>query len=114
MLSSRRRASSDFASAAWCSAKAACVCARSDFRRAFSCWRAATLMRRFNHMGVGPAIRKKAPSHSAARNLIERFFNKTKEFRRIATRYDKLAENYLAALKLVAIRIWLRAYESTS
>lgn len=49
-----------------------------------------------------------------ARNLVERFFNKAKQFRRIATRYDKLAENYLAALKLVAIRIWLRGYESTS
>jgi transposase len=49
-----------------------------------------------------------------ARNLIERFFNKIKHYRRIATRYDKLAENYLAALKLVAIRIWLRANESTS
>jgi transposase len=43
-----------------------------------------------------------------ARNLIERFFNKIKHFRRIATRYDKLAENFLAALKLAAIRIWLR------
>lgn len=49
-----------------------------------------------------------------ARNQIERFFNKIKQFRRIATRYDKLAENYLAALKLVAIRIWLRGNESTS
>jgi Transposase DDE domain len=39
---------------------------------------------------------------------IERFFNKIKHFRRIATRYDKLAENFLAALKLAAIRIWLR------
>jgi transposase len=39
-----------------------------------------------------------------ARNLIERFFNKIKHYRRIATRYDKLAENYLAALKLVAVR----------
>lgn len=48
-----------------------------------------------------------------ARNLVERFFNKVKQFRRIATRYDKLAENYLAALKLVAIRIWLRGNEST-
>lgn len=43
-----------------------------------------------------------------ARNLIERFFNKIKYFRRIATRYDKLAENYAAALKLVAVRIWVR------
>src|SRR3954467_15917617 len=49
-----------------------------------------------------------------ARNLIERFFNKIKHYRRITTRYDKLAENYLAALKLVAVRIWLRGTESTS
>jgi transposase len=49
-----------------------------------------------------------------ARNFVERFFNKAKQFRRIATRYDKLAENYLAAVKLVAIRIWLRSNESTA
>jgi transposase len=48
-----------------------------------------------------------------ARNLVERFFNKIKHCRRIATRYDKLAANYLAFVKLAAIRIWLRAYEST-
>lgn len=49
-----------------------------------------------------------------ARNLVERFFNKIKNYRRIATRYDKLAENFLAALKLAAVRIWLRHNESTS
>jgi transposase len=43
-----------------------------------------------------------------ARNLVERFFNKIKQCRRIATRYDKLAANYLAFVKLAAIRIWLR------
>jgi transposase len=48
-----------------------------------------------------------------ARNLVERFFNRIKRCRRIATRYDKLAANYLAFIKLAAIRIWLRAYEST-
>jgi transposase len=32
----------------------------------------------------------------------------------IATRYDKTAENFLAALKLVAVRIWLRDDKSTS
>ena len=48
-----------------------------------------------------------------ARNLVERFFNKIKQCRRIATGYDKLAANYLAFVKLAAIRIWLRAYEST-
>ena len=48
-----------------------------------------------------------------ARNLVERFFNRIKQCRRVATRYDKLAANYLAFIKLAAIRIWLRAYEST-
>ena len=37
-----------------------------------------------------------------ARNLIERFFSKIKHFRRIATRYDKLARNYAGFLNLVA------------
>jgi transposase len=48
-----------------------------------------------------------------SRNLIERFFNKIKQCRRIATRYDNLSVNYVAFVKLVSIRIWLRAYEST-
>ena len=52
-------------------------------------------------------------SPDAARNLVERFFNKIKQCRRVATRYDKLAANYLAFIKLAAVRIWLRAYEST-
>jgi transposase len=43
-----------------------------------------------------------------ARNLVERFLNKIKQCRRIATRYDKLAANHLALIKLAAIRIWLR------
>jgi transposase len=47
-----------------------------------------------------------------ARNLIERYFNKIKLCRRVATRYDKLAANYLAFIKLASIRIWLRANES--
>jgi hypothetical protein len=41
------------------------------------------------------------------RNLIERFFNKIKHFRGIATRYDKLARNYLATVQLVATIILL-------
>ena len=49
-----------------------------------------------------------------ARNLIERFFNRIKHYRRIATRYDKLAENFLASLKLACVRIWLRDNESTA
>lgn len=41
------------------------------------------------------------------RNLIERFFNRLKHFRAIATRYDKTARNFLAAIQLVAMTIWL-------
>jgi transposase len=41
------------------------------------------------------------------RNLIERLFNKLKHFRRIATRYDKLARNYKSFLLLVAALKWL-------
>ncbi len=47
------------------------------------------------------------------RNLVERFFNKLKHFRRIATRYDKTARNFLAAVALAAIRLWAR-FESTT
>ena len=40
------------------------------------------------------------------RNLVERFFNRIKHFRGIATRYDKDPANYLAAIKLISTRIW--------
>ena len=53
------------------------------------------------------------PLITTGRNLVERFFNKIKQCRRIATRYDKLAANYLAFIKLASIRLWLRTYEST-
>ncbi len=44
-------------------------------------------------------------------NLVERFFNKLKQFRGIATRYDKNPDNLLAAIKLISARIWIRSYE---
>jgi transposase len=40
------------------------------------------------------------------RNLIERMFCRLKDFRRIATRYDKLARNFLAAAHIAAIVTW--------
>ena len=46
------------------------------------------------------------------RNLVERYFNKLKHFRRIATRFEKLARNFLAAVALASSRLWLRTYES--
>ena len=42
------------------------------------------------------------------RNFIERFFNKLKQFRRVATRYDKLLVNFMGFVKLAAIAIWLK------
>ncbi len=42
------------------------------------------------------------------RNKIERFFNKLEQFRRVATRYDKLVVNFMGFVKLAAIAIWLR------
>jgi transposase len=47
----------------------------------------------------------------SARKRVERFFNKIKQCRRVATRYDKLAANYLAFVQLASIRLWLRANE---
>jgi transposase len=49
-----------------------------------------------------------------ARNLVERFFNKIEHCRRITTRYDELAANYLAFVQLASIRLWLRVDESAS
>jgi transposase len=40
------------------------------------------------------------------RNLIERMFGRLKDFRRVATRYDKLARNFLAGILLAATVVW--------
>jgi transposase len=49
-----------------------------------------------------------------ARNRVERLFNRLKQFRRIATRYEKRAANYLAMLHIGAILIWLNAFADTT
>ena len=48
------------------------------------------------------------------RNTVERLWARLKDYRRVATRYDKLAENFLAMVQLASMRLWLRAYESTA
>jgi transposase len=63
--------------------------------------------RRVNAPAFGPFLYR-------YRNLVERFFNKLKHFRAVATRYEKHALNYLALVKLASTRIWLRAYESVT
>jgi transposase len=71
-----------------------------------------TLMRR----GITPVIPPKANRTTpracdfalyCERNLIERFFNKLKHFRAIATRYDKLAKIFLAGVQLASAIILL-------
>ena len=42
------------------------------------------------------------------REKVERFFNKLKQFRRIATRYEKLSHTFLAFMHLVAVRILIK------
>jgi transposase len=62
--------------------------------------------------------RKNIPAFSGFlyryRNLVERFFNKLKHFRAVATRYDRNPENYLASVKLASARIWMRFNESAA
>ena len=41
------------------------------------------------------------------RNLVERFFGNLKQYRDLATRYDKLANTFLAAVALVCVLFWL-------
>ena len=48
------------------------------------------------------------------RNAVERFFNKLKHFRAVATRYDKRDDNFLASVQLASLRIWMRFNESVA
>jgi transposase len=43
-----------------------------------------------------------------SRNVVERCFNRLKQFRAIATRFDKLATRYRAGLHLASLILWLR------
>jgi transposase len=49
----------------------------------------------------------------ALRNRIERFFNRAKNSRRVATRYDKLIESFAAFVLLACIRIWIKFVHTT-
>ena len=62
---------------------------------------APSLSRRLVRRSIDPEIYRQ-------RNLVERFFNKLKHFRAVATRYEKHDANYLALVKLASARIWMR------
>jgi transposase len=47
------------------------------------------------------------------RNRVERLINRIKQYRRVATRYEKYAVNYLAMLMIAAIRLWLSRWVDT-
>lgn len=61
---------------------------------------------------IPPRSNRKNPSEYdkdmyKARHLIENFFAKLKQYRAIATRYDKTARNFLGAIYMASIMIWL-------
>jgi transposase len=62
---------------------------------------------------IPPKSNRKIPREYDAylykeRNLIERMYGKLKHFRRVATRYDKLASSYMAFVLVAAIYLWLK------
>jgi transposase len=62
---------------------------------------------------IPPKRNRKAPisydaEHYQLREKVERFFNQLKQFRRIATRYEKLRQTFLAFIHLVALWIMVR------
>lgn len=64
---------------------------------------------------IPPKANRKAPPFCdyrayKDRNRIERMFNRLKQFRRIATRYDKTRKSFEAFLALAAIKIWLPGF----
>jgi len=77
---------------------------------------ADSLIDTLTERGIAPVIPPKANRKTkrecdfalyCERNLVERFFNRLKHFRAIATRYDKLARNFLAGVQLAAAMILL-------
>ena len=77
---------------------------------------ADALIETLDERGITPVIPPKANRRQPRmtdfalyreRNLVERFFCKLKQYRAIATRYDKLANTFLAAVALVCVLFWL-------
>lgn len=80
--------------------------------KAYDTNRLRTYLQQRDIEAVIPSIARRKPliAHDREayrqRNLIERMFARLKDFRRIATRYDKLARNYLSGVLLAAAIIW--------
>jgi transposase len=65
----------------------------------------ANRKRRGTPGGLPPAFDKE---QYKGRNVVERCFNRLKQFRAIATRFDKLADRYQSGLHLASLILWLR------
>lgn len=77
---------------------------------------ADALVAKLDERGIKPVIPPKANRKVQRetdfalyreRNLVERFFGNLKQYRALATRYDKLANTFLAAVALVCVLFWL-------
>jgi len=73
----------------------------------------AVLAARGTHAVIPPRRKRRHPRaydmvRYAQRHPVERLFSRLKQFRRVATRYDKLDAHFLAFVQLAATVIWLR------
>ena len=81
--------------------------------KGYSSGKVRRYLRRHGMQPVIPTKRNERPQRHfdrelyRERNLVERCINRLKQYRRVATRFEKLAVNYLAMVTLAAILIWL-------
>ena len=73
----------------------------------------AALAARGTHAVIPPRRKRRTPrvydaARYAQRHPVERLFSRLKQFRRVATRYDKLDAHFLAFVHLAATVLWLR------
>jgi transposase len=89
---------------------------RPDRAAGDKCYSSPTIRRYLKERRIGAVIPAEAdeapdPAFDRAayreRNVVERLINRLKRWRRIATRYEKRAANYLAMLTIAAILLWL-------
>ena len=96
---------------------------KPDAGSADKAYSAAWLLEAFCRKGIVPVIpsRSDQPENPdfdrevyRKRNLVERLVGKLKQFRRVATRYDKLDPHYLAFVQLASVMVWLRTLGGTA
>lgn len=89
---------------------------RSRYLVGDKAYSSALIRQQLHQVGTTPVIPKRSNEKKRGRfnqglyrerNRVERLINRLKQYRRIATRYEKYAVNYLAMLMIGAIRLWL-------